>query len=84
MMKWEQMLQIEPRLLDLYHEARAYKRTPNFCANQIWYGPGGLKSQMMQLVGWDVDGLLGTCEAYDVAYRKIYDALPDCNHGEIC
>lgn len=82
-MTWEQMIELEPELLELYNLAKSIKRTPNFCANQIWYGPNGLKSRMMQLVGWDADGVLGTCEAYDTAYRKIYDALPRCDHAEI-
>lgn len=84
-MRWEQMILIEPRLLELYNEARRVKRTSSHCANQGWYGPGGLKSRMVELVGWDVDGVLGTCEAYDTAYRKIYDALPIYDHeGVYC
>mgnify|MGYP000866832028 CR=1 FL=1 len=81
-MTWEEMIKMEPELLDLYNMARAYKRTHNFCANQVWYGPGGLKHKMIHLVGWGAYGVLRTCEAYDIAYHKIYDALPRCNHGD--
>jgi len=83
-MTWEQMVIIEPRLLELYKIAKSYKPTKNFCANQIWYRRGGLKSKMMKLAGYGAPGILGTPEAYDIAYQKIYNALPDCRHDGWC
>jgi len=83
-MTWEQMVTIEPRLLTLYKKAKSYKPTEGFCAHQVWYGHYGLKSQMFKLVGFCATGILGTPEAYDIAYDKIYNALPDCQHDGWC
>lgn len=78
------LCELEPRLLELYNEAKSYKPVPGFCANHIWYRYGGLKSQLCHIVGWDaIDPRLQTSEAYDVAYETIYGALPDCQHDEI-
>ncbi len=83
-MTWDQLIAMEPRLLRLYEHAKNCKPTKGFCADQVWYGRGGLKAQMAELVGFGSDGALGTPEAYDIAYRKIYNVLPDCRHKGAC
>lgn len=88
---WKQ----EPRLTTLLEEAKRVKETPNFCANAIWYGHWvkgtrciGLKERMAELVGWGrpgSDAILRSEVAYDEAYDRIYEVLPDCNHSsEFC
>src|SRR5262245_30960613 len=85
------LVRLEPRLGQLLDRARAYhaKAGPKFCANAVWYGyfgRRGLRSQLQQLVGWEADqeGVLGTSRAYDVAYRTLYQALPDCGQECVC
>ena len=83
---WEALVEREPRLGDLLAEARAVRgEGPTFCANAVWYGyPGhrpGLKRRMTRLVGFLAerpDPLLRGPLAYEVAYRALYRALPDC------
>jgi hypothetical protein len=88
---FEQLCELEPRLLDLLNEARAIKdnrRKRSFCANQVWYGwrgHEGFKPRLLDLVGFrrkhdGSDPRLATSRAYDVAYHTIYDALPDCRN----
>ncbi|MHB1042359.1 MAG: hypothetical protein ACYC0Q_05930 [Eubacteriales bacterium] len=90
MMTWEEMTAIEPRLQALYERAKGYRNNTkinrNLCANRVWYGRDRLKGELCNLVGWGVrDTRLSSPIAYDIAYRKIYDALPDCRHEEtIC
>jgi hypothetical protein len=87
---FEELVSLEPRLADLLAEAQAYhtKRPRGFCANAVFYGyPGhrpGLKKRLSELVGYTCgqEGVLGSWEAHDVAYRAIYQALPDCKHPE--
>jgi hypothetical protein len=87
-MTWAQMVRIEPKLKTLLMKARSCKSTKNFCANRIWYGNTttcGLKGELVHLVGWSArDARLRTSEAYDLAYSKIYNALPDCRHDGLC
>jgi hypothetical protein len=81
---WRQLVAAEPRLARLLREARAVDGSADdFCANSVWYGydgPLSLRERVSRLVGWDrkPHPLLGTEDAYDVAYDTIYDALPDC------
>lgn len=85
---WEQLVAREPRLGEVMATARAARRdTPaRYCANEAWFGYGphrgqGVKPLLDPLVGWHAesrDPLLTTSLAYDVAYRTIYAALPDC------
>jgi hypothetical protein len=85
---FEELAALEPRLNHLLAEARSYheKKYRRFCANAVWYGyPGhepGLKQGLSELVGWESGqkGLLGSREAYDVAYQTLYQALPNCRH----
>lgn len=81
--KFSELATIEPRLAELLKEARAVKDPGgrSFCANHVWYKRGGFKDRLIKLVGWYAnDPRLKTSEAYDVAYRKIYDVLPACRN----
>jgi hypothetical protein len=91
MVTWQRLVELEPRLADLYNRARAVrddKHHSSFCANRVWYGrdnqEGGLRGQLFKLVGHEVsrhaDPRLRTSAAYDVAYHAIYHALPDCRN----
>jgi hypothetical protein len=86
---WALLVELEPSLLTLYHEAKAVKddeKRPWFCANAVWYGRygnEGFKQRLVELVGYSVtrrggDPRLASSRAYDIAYHKIYQALPDC------
>lgn len=85
---WNELCELEPRLLHLYDEARVIRDEggPSFCANAVWYGRHGyegLKPKLCELVGFHREGdgsdpRLATARAYDLAYHKVYDALPDC------
>jgi hypothetical protein len=79
---FDELCEREPALRRLYDEARAerrQRRSQHYCANRVWYGR--LKPQLLRLVGWerpDRDPVLGSSDAYDIAYDEIYQALPDC------
>jgi hypothetical protein len=86
---WDMLSRAEPRLEELL--ARAYDAhethpTGRFCANDWWFGYRewpGVEKTFQRLVGWrrrddDVPEYLKTSDAYDLAFRTIYDALPDC------
>ncbi len=85
---FDELAALEPRLAALLAEAQGYHATRprGFCANAVFYGyPGhrpGLKRRLSELVGHvsDREGVLGTSDAYDVAYHTVYQALPDCKH----
>jgi len=80
-MTWEEIIRIDHRLGMMYEMAKGMKRHEGFCANKVWYTI--YKPRLVQLVGWSAaKEELRNSEAYDIAYRKIYDALPDCNHEE--
>lgn len=95
---WASLVQLEPKLGRLLDEAQRHKDNgvaPEYCANAIWFGwrqfdGHGIKERLCELVGWERVskanvGVLGTSEAYDIAYETIYDALPNCRHaGVIC
>jgi hypothetical protein len=80
-----ELAELQPKLMALYEEAKKHREMKGgvFCANAVWYGyPGhrGIKPRLIELVGWNQrwHERLGTCEAYDIAYKTIYEALPDC------
>jgi hypothetical protein len=84
---WSEIIRAEPRLRRLYADVRAIKddkSRPSFCANGAWYGycdtpRPTLKQRMFYLVGFHAaKPELRTMAAYDVAYNKLYSALPDC------
>jgi hypothetical protein len=88
MITWDELVKLEPELDRLYRKIHAIKdpggRT--FCANARWYGYGGhpsLKAVMVYLVGCEGaarDPRLRTSEAYNIAYTRLYNALPDCRN----
>lgn len=82
---FSQYCELEPRLIDLLKRAQSYAACDEecFCANAVWYGSGGIKQALCDLVGWDanvVDSRLAGTSAYDVCYEAIYEALPDCRN----
>jgi len=74
------LIELEPRLLALYSRALAIRKRRRYF-NGCWYGRGshdGMKDKLKELVGWrrKNSAELGTCEAYDLAYDKVfYEAL---------
>jgi hypothetical protein len=86
---WHNLIKIEPRLKQLYSEVQAIKddhTTRAFCANDVWYGYNGnpgFKEPMSRLVGFNAastDPRIRTMKAYNTAYDKLYQALPDCRN----
>jgi hypothetical protein len=77
---FEQLVKIEPRLKDLQSQAEQIDGSnPDFCANEVWYR--ALKPILLNLVGWEAaHPLLKSKEAYDCAYQRIYERLPNCKH----
>lgn len=79
---WKQISELEPALLSMYNEAASIKddrKSKRFCANSVW--SHDFKPRLVKLVGWDSNvELLQSTTAYDVAYRMIYDVLPDCRN----
>jgi hypothetical protein len=79
------LVRLEPRLLDLAHDAGDIEYDEQFCANAFWYGYGpylsGIKERMQWLVGHlrkDGPAELRTSEAYSLAYDVLYKLLPAC------
>jgi hypothetical protein len=75
--KFQTLAALEPSLNELLAEARSHKCG---CANAIMFG--GLRSSIRHTVGWTRGcgpAELQTQEAYDVTFRTLYDALPDCS-----
>lgn len=92
---WGHLVRAAPRLKALLEEARQVRShdSPTFCANNVWFGyfeHRGFKPRLHHLVGWAVadrrgaSHLLASSEAYEVAYQKIYQALPDCRDCVWC
>jgi hypothetical protein len=90
---WSELVKLEPRLGELLARAKAIVDDggESFCANHRWVGcgngpacekcRGGLKDELVMLVGWEASNPeLESSEAYDVAYDKVYKALPDCRN----
>ena len=90
---WAQLVELEPRLGALYKEIRKVKddkTEPSFCANAVWYGygkyeRGGFRRMVKNLVGYSTepkqkDARLRSMEAHDIAYQKLYSALPGCRN----
>jgi len=77
---FEELCEREPALKSLYDRAKRYEGVTfsrSYCVDEIWYRE--FKPLVFSLVGWSRKGddeLLSSSEAYDVAYRTIYDALP--------
>jgi predicted transcriptional regulator with HTH domain len=81
---WRELVRREPYLRYLLEAARCQKddpSKPSYCANYVWYTY--FKPQLERYVGWFArvkDGVVNTSEAYDLAYEKIYNALPNCRN----
>jgi len=78
---WQEMVRLEPRLKDLYDEARTIKDEGGryFCANEVWFTE--FKPVLRHLVGWwSKKPDLRSSQAYDSAYQKIYQTLPGCRN----
>lgn len=77
----------EPKLKGLLYRAKAYPRRGQ-CANALWYGSDGLRAAMSKLIGnlrtAEGPAELRSSAAYDVAYRKLWDALPNCKRNCGC
>lgn len=77
---WRVSCSLEPRLQELWEEAEQYQELDEdgpFCANRIWYGQ--MRRQMIRLVGHGASHpYLKSSKAYQVAYDKIYNTLPNC------
>lgn len=78
---WERIAQVCPELEQMRKEASAIDGShPHFCANDVWFEQ--FKPRLLRLVGFEAlpshpDWMYGHV-AYEIAYRAIYDALPDC------
>src|SRR5688572_27285202 len=91
---WATLVAMEPQLAGLLADAKQEHMNgdPGYCAHRVWYGYDdgpGLKGRLCQLVGWGREApgpaVLRSPAAYDVAYQKVYQALPDCRHeGLMC
>lgn len=83
---WDQLLEAEPRLLELLATARSYHPpSSQFCGNEVWYGAGGLKARLTKLVGDYAESdnpILHGSNPYEVAYQKLYDEVPPCMHSD--
>jgi hypothetical protein len=84
-MNFANLVELDSRIGELL-KRKLFKRVDGkpFCANGIWYGyrnTTGLKWTMQHLVGFGRQAgpaKLQTEEAYRLAYKTIYSALPDC------
>ena len=83
-LRWQKLCNHEPRLKALQGEILSVQdEGKSFCANDLWHGytGEGFLSRLRDLVGWSREDhpVLGTQEAYRVAYEVLYwDSLPPC------
>ncbi len=83
---WDDLVRAEPRLAVLRSEVERVTAEDGqrFCANAVWYGYNGepgIKPKLVRLVGFlaeNPDPVLHTMMSYDLAYRELYELLPDC------
>ena len=76
---WVSLIEIEPRLAELYEEVRKLKDPGGgyFCAETIWHRR--IKPQLVALVGFRAHApRLRSMAAYDLAFEKLYGAMPPC------
>jgi hypothetical protein len=81
-MTLDEMIQLEPGLQELREDVAVVeddKTSSSFCANRLWIRR--FKPRLIELVG-SLAGVeeLRTSEAYDVAYRELYQILPPCRN----
>lgn len=83
---FEKLKELEPKLANLEKQILGYSRKEG-CIHRVWYGRGGIKEKMCDLVGdyrvsdegeWILHNHIG----YDVAYRHLYDSFPDCETND--
>ena len=79
---WDEIVRRAPILGALYKIARNFKTYPGYDKLDVWYGFDGrlgFKPILVEVVGVAVnhDSVLRTSEAYDIAYQKIFGALPE-------
>jgi hypothetical protein len=73
---WDALIQAEPRLAELLRDVEAHR--PQVTSSNLWQTWAMVKAQMVELVGWgrpDDHPQLGTSAAYDLCYRRLFDAL---------
>ncbi len=83
---WDDLVRAEPRLAVLRAEVERITAGDGqrFCANECWYGfngQPGIKPKLVRLVGFlaeNLDLVLHSMMSYDLAYRELYELLPDC------
>lgn len=84
-LSWDDILKLEPRLgfimdtINLINQSEYEHDSPSFCANRVWHLD--LKPQLVHLVGWErrpYHDVLSTSEVYEIAYFKLWHALPNC------
>lgn len=90
---WEKMIKLEPRLQELYERARHAAVHDELIADTLWFGMldkglrYGFKHSVSKLVGMQRlstnHTVLRSSTAYNIAYRKLYDALWNDPHMEM-
>jgi len=87
-MTFDKLCEIEPRLRHLEMEAKSIQAGDDFCANEVWYESGGIKSQLRKLVGNEgcdsQNPSLRSSEAYSLVYQYLWAILPNCRHAGGC
>ena len=71
------LVKIEPRLGELYDEAKNYEVSEGYKHDHVWYW--NFKNRMLYLVGMmaeNDDPVIRTSQSYDTAYKTIFEALP--------
>jgi hypothetical protein len=83
---WSELVEAEPALARLYAEiVSAGSDYEQFCAIDAWNNR--FKSKLIWLVGFRAHGkneCLHTRAAYNVAMRRLYEALPPCRGCGCC
>lgn len=85
----------EPRLLHVERTvriaARSAEGSERACANELWFETPDLDTAFTETVGWyrqrrhrleELDAVLRSVEAHDVAFEHLYGLLPDCRGCE--
>ena len=81
MKTWDEIARHDGNLACLMRLIKTIRAGEGFCANALWYGV--LKEFVVRSVGDDArDPALKGSGHYDIAYRALYDALPNCTHEE--
>lgn len=76
---WAASVAHDPRISQLYERAARIRDNggPVFCATDIWYKE--LKPELQRLVSWNHrNPLFRTAKFFDMAYNRIYCAMPPC------